>query len=89
MGELLVAVDHNQLWTMASETVDEIDRSHPNSWVVLPELHVLHGVNTANKSQDLLHKLRLERASTGMPDQLTTCATQEYKMGQYISQSVA
>ena len=28
-GELLVAVDHNQLWTMASETVDPIDWSHP------------------------------------------------------------
>ena len=29
MEELLVAVDHNQLWTMASETVDPIDWSHP------------------------------------------------------------
>ena len=29
-GIILVAVDHNQLWTMASETVDPIDcRSHP------------------------------------------------------------
>ena len=25
----LVSVDHNQLWTMASETVDPIDWSHP------------------------------------------------------------
>ena len=29
IGELLVAVDHNQLPTMASETVDPIDWSHP------------------------------------------------------------
>ena len=29
-GELLVAVDHNQLRTMASETADPIDWSHPH-----------------------------------------------------------
>ena len=29
-GKLLVAVNHNQLRTMASETVDPIDRSHPH-----------------------------------------------------------
>ena len=28
--ELLVAVNHNQLWTIASETVDPIDWSHPH-----------------------------------------------------------
>ena len=34
-GELLVAVNHNQLRIMASETVDPIDRSHPPpSWAV-------------------------------------------------------
>ena len=34
-GELLVAVNHNQLRTMASETVDPIDWSHsPPSWAV-------------------------------------------------------
>ena len=37
-GELLVAVDHNQLRTMSSETVDLIDLSHPPlSWAVPPE----------------------------------------------------
>ena len=44
------------------------------SWAVLPELHVLHGVNAAYKAQDLLHQPRLECASTGMPDQRTNCA---------------
>ena len=39
-----------------------------------PELHVLHGTYTANKSQDLLHQPGLERASTWFPDQRTTCA---------------
>ena len=44
-GELLVAVNHNQLRTMASETVDPIDRSHPPpSWAVVPERHV-HSIN--------------------------------------------
>ena len=39
-----------------------------------PELHVLHGVNAAYTSQDLLHQSGLEHASTGMPDQRTACA---------------
>ena len=34
----------------------------------------MHGVNAAYKSQDLLHQPGLERASTGMADQPTTCA---------------
>ena len=60
---------------MASETVDPLDWPHPPpSWAVPPELHVLHGFNAAYKSQDLLHQPGLERASTGMPDQRTTCA---------------
>ena len=63
---------------MASETVDTIDWSHPTpSWAVPPELHVLHGVTAAYKSQDLLHQPGLEHASTGMPDQRTTCAATE------------
>ena len=76
--ELLVAVNHNQLQTMESDTVDSIDWPHPPlSWAELPELHVLHGVSAAYKSQDLLHQPELEHASTGMPDQRTTCgATQ-------------
>ena len=41
----------------------------PPAWAVPPELHVLHGVYAAYKSQDLLHQLELEHASTGMPDQ--------------------
>ena len=44
-GQLLVAVNHNQLRTMASETVDPIDWSHPPpSWAVPPE-HLLHSIN--------------------------------------------
>ena len=54
---------------MASETVDPIDWSHPApSWAVPPELHKLHGVNEAYKSQDLVHQPGLEHASTGMLD---------------------
>ena len=50
-GELIVAVDHKQLRTMASETVDPIDWSHPPpSWVVLPEL-LVHSINQCNLSQ--------------------------------------
>ena len=54
---------------MASETVDPIDWSHPPpSWAVPHELHVLHGVNAR------LAAPGFEQASTGMPDQRTTCA---------------
>ena len=65
----------NPLRIMAPETVYPIDWSHPPpSWAVPPELHVLHGVNAAYKSQDLVHQPGLEHASTGMLDQHTACA---------------
>ena len=75
-GELPVAVDLNQIRTMASKTGDPID------WVLLPslhravpsELHVLHSVNAGYKSQDLLQQLGREHASLGMPGQRTACA---------------
>ena len=74
-GELLVAVDHNQQRTMASETVDPIDWPHtPPSWAVPTELHVLHAVIASYKSQDLPLQPGLELASLGMPDQRTACA---------------
>ena len=49
-GEPLVTVNHNQLRTMASETVDPIVWSHPPpSWAVPPEHHV-HSINQCNLS---------------------------------------
>ena len=40
-GKITVAVNHNKLRTMASETVDPIDWSHPpRSWAVPPECHL-------------------------------------------------
>ena len=39
-GELLVAVNHNQVRTMASETVDPIDCSHPPPYTG-HELHIV------------------------------------------------
>ena len=49
-GELLVAVDHNQLRTMVSETVDPIDWSHPlPSWAVPPEC-LVHSINQCSLS---------------------------------------
>ena len=49
-GELLVAVNHNQLWTMASETVDRIDWSHPPSSWAVPPGHLVHIINQCNLS---------------------------------------
>ena len=49
-GELLVAVNHNQLRTMASKTVDPIDWWHPSpSWAVPPE-RLVHIINQCNLS---------------------------------------
>ena len=49
-GELLVAVSHNQLRTMASDTVDPIDWSHPPpSWAV-PLERLVHSINQCNLS---------------------------------------
>ena len=49
-GELLVAINHNQLQTMASETVDPIDWSHsPPSWAV-PRERLVHSINQCNLS---------------------------------------
>ena len=52
-GELLVAVNHNQLRTMASETVDPIDWSHPPpSWAVPPE-RLVHSINAYAATQGM------------------------------------
>ena len=49
-GELLVALDHNQQQTMASETVAPIDWSHPPpSLAVLPE-RLAHSINRCSLS---------------------------------------
>ena len=71
---------------MASETEDPIDWSHPPaSWAVPSEHHILLGVNAGYKLQDLLQKPGLEQASTGIPEQLTTCAaTQAILMTQAL-----
>ena len=62
----------DQLPTMTLE--DPINWSHPPpSWAVPPDLQVLHCVNAAYKSQDLLQQPGLQHASTGMPDQRFAC----------------
>ena len=49
-GEPLVAVNHNQLRTMASETVDPIDWLHPlSSWAV-PSERFVHCISQCNLS---------------------------------------
>ena len=52
-GQLLVAVDHNQQRTMASETVHPIDwQLTPPSWAVLSEL-LVHSINLCNLCLEL------------------------------------
>ena len=86
-GELLVAVNHNHLRRVESETVDPIDSSYPPTLMGStpwgPELHVLPGVNAGYKSQELLQHPGCEHASIGMPGQRTACAaTHGIKEGQ-------
>ena len=50
-GELQVVVNHNQLRTMASETVDPIDWSHPSPlWAVPPE-RLMHSINQCTSAE--------------------------------------
>ena len=52
-GDLLIAIDHNQLRTMASETVDPIDWSHPPpSWAV-PLERLEHSINRCSSATAL------------------------------------
>ena len=58
--------------------MDPIGWLHPPpSWAVLPELHVLHGVNAAYKSKDLLQQPGLEQGPTSLPDQRTAFETNQ------------
>ena len=64
-GELLVAVNHNQLRTMASETVDPIDWSLPPPYTgQYPWAPRIAHCNAGCKSQDLLHWVSRERATS-------------------------
>ena len=74
-GELLVAVNHNQLRTMASEMVDPIDWSHlPPSWAVPPEC-LVHSINQCNLSGNQMCNLSMRgnhlayAATQGIPTQ--------------------
>ena len=81
--ELLVAVDHNhnQLHTMASETVDPIDWLHPPpSWAVPPE-RLVHSNNDlvtviihSNNALVSLHWCAA-RPVRGMPRVCSECAS--------------
>ena len=69
---LQVAVDHCQLLTMASETVDPIDWPLPPTLhrvIPLELLHVLYGANAGHKLQDLQKPAGLELATIEMPGQ--------------------
>ena len=58
-GDLLVAVNHNQIRTMASEAVDPINWSHPlPSWAVPPE-RLVHSINQCNLSGNRTYNRRM------------------------------
>ena len=72
-----VAVNHNQLRTMASETVDPIDWLHPPPYTgqgPLSSTYCTLQCGLGCKSQDLLHWASHERGTFGIPDQRTACA---------------
>ena len=73
----LVAVNHSQLRTMASETVDPIDWLHPPPYTrqyPLSSTYCTLQCGLGCKSQDLLLWVRRDRATFGIPDQRTACA---------------
>ena len=51
-GELLIAVNHNQLRKMASETVDPIDWSHPRPHGQYPPELLVHIIHQCNLSEN-------------------------------------
>ena len=76
-GELLVAVNHNQLRTMASENVDPIDWLHPPPYTgqyPLSSTYCTLQCGLGCKSEDSLHWVSCERVTFGTPDQRTACA---------------
>ena len=50
--ELLVAINHNQLRTMASEMVDQIDFLHPPPLSAVPHERLVHSINQCNLSRN-------------------------------------
>ena len=65
--ELLVAVNYNQLETMASETVDLIDWSHPPcSWAVPPE-QLMHSRYQCGLSSTRIDLSTSAREATTLP----------------------
>ena len=84
-GELLVAVNHNLLWTMASETVDPIDWSHPPPSFAVPPARLVHSINQCNLSgiQTCNRSMRGNRlayaATQGMFQQGYIVALLQYK----------
>ena len=50
--ELLVAVDRNQVRTMASETADPIDWSHPHPHGQYPHERLVHSINQCSLSME-------------------------------------
>ena len=77
--KLLVAVDHNQLWTMASETVDPIDWSHPTLMGSTPWAPRIAWCKCRLQIARLAAAIGAQtlHLPMGMPDQCTACvATQ-------------
>ena len=69
---------------MASETIDPIDWSHPHpTQGNTPWAPRIARCNAFYKSQDLLQPVRIERATFGMPAQLSACEATRGKKGEF------
>ena len=76
--ELLVAVDHNHLRTMGSETVDPFDWSYPlPSWAVTPE-RLVHSIHQCSLSREsTLHPQHTREPTTLPMRPLRVCVTHQ------------
>ena len=55
-----LTVDHNQLRTMASETVDPIDWLHPPPTWAVPPVHLVHSINRCSSATAGIERATLQ-----------------------------
>ena len=61
-GEILIEVDHNQLRTMASETLDPIDWSHPPTLMGSTPERLVYSINRCSSNTARIRSCNLQQA---------------------------
>ena len=86
-GELLVAVDHNQLRKVASEKIDPIDGLHsPPSWA-LPNEGLVHSINRSSLSHSWVELATSACEATTLPIRSLRGDESIYRVHTYLQQN--